>query len=184
MAIPASDQQNIYITGFMGCGKTTVGTLLAHKIHWPFKDTDNMIEQKTNLSISQIFKKYNESKFRAIEKEIVSEVCQLHNHVISLGGGAVLSFENWNKISSTGFTVTLSFPPEIIYSRLTLDSERPLLNNSNNDRLEVIKKLIKKRRPFYQKTDLYLHSNSALKSSTIVDQIISHLTSKNWFNNL
>lgn len=163
--------------GFMGCGKTTVGSLLAEKLNCPFKDTDAIIEKKIGLSIFQIFEKQGEEKFRYYEKEVISEICQLHNQIIALGGGAVLSSENWNKISSTGFTITLSFSPEILISRLKQDSKRPLLHSSNN-RMQLIKELIEKRQSYYHKADLYLHFDSAPESDIIVKKIISHLISK------
>ena len=178
MAELLPSEKNIYIMGFMGCGKTTIGSLLARKLQRPFNDTDSIIEKKTELSISQIFNYYGEARFRALEKQVISELCHLKKQVIALGGGAVLSSENWNRISSTGFTVTLSYPPEIIASRLKSDVNRPLLSIRNSeDKLKKIKELMKKRTPYYRKADFYLHSDSSLEASEIVDKIISHLTS-------
>jgi len=165
--------------GFMGCGKTTVGTQLAEKLNRPFKDTDIIIEKKTGLSVSDIFKTYGENKFRAIEKEIISEVSQLKNYVIALGGGAVMFSENWEKISSTGITVTLSCSPEIISSRLKKDSTRPLVNSSSKNNVQFIKDLVRKRKPYYKKADLYLHSDTALEPDNIADKIILYLNSEN-----
>ncbi len=179
MATLFPEKQNIYIMGFMGCGKTTIGSLLARKLKRPFKDTDIIIEKKTELSIPQIFAYYGEKEFRTLEKQVISEICTLKNQVIALGGGAVLFSENWDNISATGITVTLSYPPEIILSRLKSDSYRPLLKYSTDkDKLIRIKELMKEREPFYLKADLYLHSDSSFKTQVMVDKIISHLTTK------
>lgn len=181
MQISLPENQNLYIMGFMGCGKTSVARLLAKKLNTQFKDTDQIIEQKYSLSISRIFNEYGESEFRKIEKDVITEVSQLKNHVISLGGGSVLDQDNWNFISSSGFTVTLSLPLEIISSRLKSDFKRPLLQI---DKLGKIKKLMEERIPFYKKADLYLHSDSAFASMALVDRIIAHLKSQNWINDL
>jgi len=176
------DKQNIYIMGFMGCGKTTVGAFLAEKLNRPFIDTDTIIQEKTGLAISDIFKKYGETDFRTIEKDVVSEVSKLAGCIIALGGGAVLLSENWENISSTGFTVALSFSPEIISFRLKKDTKRPLLNNNSKNRLKNIKDIMGKRIPLYKKADLYLHYEKTLSPDMIADTIISHLNAKNWLN--
>ncbi len=174
-----SEHNNIYMMGFMGCGKTTVGTQLAEKLNRPFKDTDTIIEKKTGLSVSAIFNTYGEKKFRVIEKEVISEVSQLKNNVIALGGGTVLFSENWEKISSTGITVTLSLSPEIIFSRLRKDSSRPLVNSSSKNSVQFIRNLMRERKPYYKKADLYLHSDTDQEPDTIVNKILLYLDSEN-----
>lgn len=176
------DIQNIYIMGFMGCGKTTVAALLAEKLNWPFKDTDTLIEQKTRLSIPQIFAKDGEAIFRDYEKKMISELSQVLHQVIALGGGAVMDTENWEKISTTGFTITLSFSPDIIAARLKQDKTRPLLPGGRVNRLQAISDLLKKRQPCYRKADFYLHFDAILEPNAIVDKILSYLTREQMVN--
>lgn len=182
MLTTSPDKQNIYIMGFMGCGKTTVGAFLAEKLNRPFIDTDTFIEEATGCAVSDIFEKYGETHFRAIEKEVISEVGKLKTYVVALGGGAVLLSENWENISSSGFTVALSFSPKIILSRLKKGTKRPLLNKNNKNRLKHIKDLMEERKPFYQRAALYLHYDKTLRPEIIADTIISHLNTKNWLN--
>ncbi|HIE23183.1 MAG TPA: dephospho-CoA kinase, partial [Candidatus Korarchaeota archaeon] len=85
---------NVYIVGFMGSGKSTVGRLLAERMGMEFIDTDELIEKKTEISIEELFKRFGEDFFREIEARILFEVSKTLGVVVACGGGVVLRDEN------------------------------------------------------------------------------------------
>lgn len=166
-------QGNIYLMGFMGCGKSYVGKLLSERLKWSFIDTDECIVQEAGMSIPEIFEKQGEPAFRKLEKSCVDRVSKLKEHVISLGGGAILDQDNWKNISQSGITVTLSYPAEILASRLVEKSDRPLLNQTEGDkRLHRISDLLKKRKPYYQKADLIMHLNKEVDAERVANALL------------
>ena len=89
-----SEKQNIVLIGMPGCGKTTIGKLIAQSCGKTFVDTDSMITGKTGMTVNDIFKKYGENEFRKLESEAVREASEKVGQVIATGGGAVLRSEN------------------------------------------------------------------------------------------
>ena len=171
-----NDNRNIYLLGFMGTGKTKIGRILAQRLSWPFLDTDEQIQQEAGLSIPEIFKLKGEKGFRQLEKACIIEISQRKRTVISLGGGAVIDPENWELISKSGITITLSYPPEIIFSRINKKTDRPLLDeNRYGEKYERIKILLKTRESFYQRADLILHMNSEVSAKHIAEAILGFL---------
>src|SRR3954469_16239897 len=85
---------SIVLIGYRGCGKTTIGRRLADRWWWPFVDTDDMVVKKAGKSIADIFEQHGEKRFRDLEADAVKEAAKLQEHVIALGGGAVLRQEN------------------------------------------------------------------------------------------
>jgi len=170
-----TDKTNIYLMGYMGCGKSHVGQQLAKFSHRQHLDTDKLIEKKAKMTIPQIFEQKGEKEFRAVEKEIVHQVALLQNHIISLGGGAVMDPENWETISNSGRTITLSYPPEIIMSRLSKKENRPLLNGTQDQtRLNRIKTMLEQRQPYYQRADLVLHFNQVISVDDIAKMLLTY----------
>jgi shikimate kinase len=146
------NNKNVYFMGFMATGKSHVGKAFAKLVHWPFLDTDQLIEVQAGASIEMIFKKKGEQFFRKLEKQIVEQVSQKHQHVVALGGGAILDQDNWTRIAESGITVCLEASEELIYNRIYAKSTRPLLSHeSPQELLEKIKLKLDERRPYYQK---------------------------------
>ena len=169
-------QSNIYILGFMGCGKSLVGKLLAGRLDWPYLDTDERIVQERRLSIPRIFEIMGEVGFRQFEKNLIERFSKLRKNVIALGGGSVLDPVNWDLISASGVTVSLDFPVKIIAQRLAGDKERPLLLGTNHrDRMRRIKDLMEQRKPFYQKADLVLQYTGEMTPEAIVNDVLDYL---------
>lgn len=167
---------NIYLIGFMGCGKSRVGKLLSERLGWPFLDTDECIVQEARMTIPEIFEKQGEPAFRKMEKSWVTRVSKLKEHVVSLGGGAILDPVNWENISQSGITVTLSYPPEILASRLAKKTDRPLLNQTTgNERLRRISELMVQREPYYKKADLIIHLNKEVEAERVADALFGFL---------
>ena len=119
-------RNKIYLIGSMGSGKTTIGKMLASKLHLPFIDIDRKIEQKEKMVISDIFKENGENHFRKIESDILKKYSALNEFVISTGGGAVLSQDN-KKILNNGYKIYLKISIDAQYNRVKHRKHRPLL---------------------------------------------------------
>ncbi len=140
--------RNIVLFGFMGCGKTTVGTELAHNTRRELVDTDALIEQSEGMSISEIFATHGESYFRDREHEICCELAARERLIISAGGGALTFRRNIDALRKGCELVLIDVPPEVIYERLKYDTTRPLLQSG--DMLTAIRDLYARRDAIYR----------------------------------
>jgi shikimate kinase len=145
---------NIYLVGFMGTGKTSVGCALAKSKKWNFVDLDELISLKQQRSISDIFAKDGEPYFRKVEKKILQEVSTQKHFVVSCGGGIVLDKENIKLMKQTGKIICLSASAKEIFKRVSGNSKRPLL--AGNDPLKRIELLLKMRAPYYLQADNFI----------------------------
>jgi shikimate kinase len=172
----AENNRHIYLMGFMGCGKTKIGELLAKLLNRPFIDTDTCIVEETGLSINEIFERRGEQGFREIEKTVVGRLSKTDGCVISLGGGSVINPENWEHITKSGITITLSYPPEILMARLDRKKDRPLLNKaSGSQRLDLIRDMLEAREPYYRRADLVLHLNREIDAQNLANMLFHFL---------
>lgn len=121
---------NVILCGFMGSGKTTCGRLLAEKMGRNFLDLDEFIEQREDLTVSEIFAKKGEPAFRAMEKQAVQELARASGLVIAAGGGTLLQKENADALRANGVVVLLDASLEAVRERLKGDTARPLLHRS------------------------------------------------------
>src|SRR5438477_12358892 len=113
---------SIFLLGYRGSGKTTIGKRLADRLWQPFVDTDEMIVKRAGMTIKDIFEKHGEQKFRDFETEVVKEVSQLDEHVIALGGGAVLREANRAAIKSKPHKlIYLRCAAKLLYDRIHAD---------------------------------------------------------------
>jgi len=142
----------LYVVGFMGCGKTTVGRLVAKQLGWRFADIDEDIEGREQMTIPEIFDKRGESEFRKIESEVlnrrVHEVARGVPWVISVGGGCYAQADNYELIQNHGLTIWLDCPLEMVKARIAHSTHRPLARD-----LEQLVKLYEERRPCYERAD-------------------------------
>lgn len=141
-------KKNIILCGFMGCGKSTVGALLAKKTGMAFIDLDSYIEKKQGMTVSDIFEKYGEPRFRELEREAARELSQKSSMVIAAGGGTLTFQENVDTLRTSGKIILLDLPLDTVAKRLENDTTRPLLNRP--DKLEAMKALFEKRLPIYK----------------------------------
>ncbi len=158
--------KNIILTGFMGVGKTSVGTRLAKDLGYTFVDTDELIEADQNLAITSIFAKFGEPYFREIEAKIIRDVTQRESQVVSTGGGAVIWDMNRDAFRKAGLVVCLTARPEVIYERIKQETHRPLLQTA--DPLAKIRELLDSRARFYAQADVTIDT-----SEKSVDDVIS-----------
>ena len=141
--------RNIVLCGFMGCGKTTVGRLLAEKTGRRFVDMDAYIEQKAGMVITSIFQQYGEAEFRRREQNACRELAGQADLVIATGGGALTYPHNAAVLAETGDVVYLIVSPETVLRRLAGDTTRPLL--ARPDKEAAVRELLTARDPLYRR---------------------------------
>jgi shikimate kinase len=163
--------KNIFLCGFMGCGKTTVGQALAEKLGMTFIDMDRQIENTQGESVSDIFKNHGEAYFRALETKTAKELSLMNGVVVATGGGAVMSSENVEAFKSGGIVVLIDVPVEVIALRLHDDTTRPLLKKP--DKNEVMRSLYLERMPIYRSAADFTVSNSDNRACQLIaDEIL------------
>jgi shikimate kinase len=143
----------IYVVGFMGAGKSTVGRHLAHRLGWSFFDTDHEIEAAEKTTIAQIFSTRGEPEFRRIESEIlrqhVRSIERGHPAVLALGGGAYTIAANRDLLANNGITVWLDCPFETVQHRVAQANHRPLARDP-----QAFAELYRARREWYSLADI------------------------------
>jgi len=165
---------NIVLTGPMGSGKSTVGKRIAQMQKFDFIDTDDLIEKDAGCSISEIFEQEGESGFRRREALIAQQVALLDNHVISTGGGIVLSNDNLRHLRTNGSLVYLSGSIDTLYSHVQDSSKRPLLQGK--DPRDQLKSIVEARLERYTLFDSMV-SIDGKSQNQIASEIVQKLTS-------
>ncbi len=140
--------KTIVLIGMMGSGKTTVGKALAEKLSVNFIDLDKEIENKQNMTISDIFSNFGQEYFRKIEYITLKKIFEPENLVISFGGGTFENAEIQRNVLKNSNVIFLIASPEIIYERIKNDKSRPLLKNNMN--IEKINELLEMRNKNYK----------------------------------
>ena len=143
----------IILIGYMGAGKTTVGKALAKELGIIFYDLDWYIENRMRKSIAQIFAERGEEGFRKIEYNMLHEVAEFENVIISCGGGTPCFFDNMDYLNQQGQVVYLKADPEVLYKHLAMSkNDRPLLRGKSPEQLVTfISEQLEKREPYYTK---------------------------------
>lgn len=154
----------VFLIGFMGSGKTTLGKKIAQKLSWDFVDLDHLIESESGMPIPEYFRTQGEEKFRVLERNILLKSLEMEKTIVGAGGGTPCFFDNIEKMNEKGITIYLKLPAKALYHRLmqTNISERPALQGlSGDDLLHFIEKKLEERSSFYEKA---LHHVSPLKN--------------------
>lgn len=161
---------NIILIGFMGCGKTSIGSKLSFRLHRNFIDTDKQIEKKQGRAISDIFREEGEVFFRQLETECLKDLLgQQNNSIIAVGGGLPLQKENRELLHRLGYLIYLQVTPDTIYKRLRSDTTRPLLQGDNpRDR---IAELLNRRSSVYTATADMVMDTDGKEFEQIMDEI-------------
>ena len=160
----------IYLTGFMGAGKTTIGKELAAKLALPVYDTDQEIEKREGKTIASIFAVEGESRFRELESQMLKELPK-EDCIITTGGGIILKEENRNWLKENGLSVYLHCDPDEIAKRLENDETRPLLSG---ERKKELHELFYSRLPLYREAEWTLETTGKTVSY-IIDEIIRRI---------
>ena len=145
--------KRIILIGYMGAGKTTIGKALSKELGATFYDLDWYIESRMRKTVAQIFAERGEEGFRKIEHNMLHEVAEFENVIISCGGGTPCFFDNMDYMNGQGETVYLQASPDVLYNHLKMGkTERPLLKNKTPEEMQVfIAEQLEKREPYYSK---------------------------------
>lgn len=160
--------KSIFLIGFMGAGKTTIGKELGEYLAFPVLDMDAEIEIQEEKSINNIFEQDGEAYFRKLETKMLQKL-HSENIIITTGGGVVTREENRKLLKEKGNVFFLFATPEEIMMRLEQDESRPLLKG---DKEQKIKKLYEERMTFYQETADYVIDTSGKEVVDIVREIV------------
>ena len=161
--------ENIYLVGFMGCGKSTIAEKLSKEINFKHIDTDSIIEEQNSMSISEIFKNKDEKYFRNEEYKILEKILNQKRIVVSTGGGFVCRRDIMNKINKNNLSIYLKLSADNLYKRLKSNyKKRPLLSNIKKEKLkEFINNLLIKREEFYTKSRIIIDCNELNKKEIL-----------------
>ena len=125
--------RNLVLIGLMGAGKSTVGRLLAERLHRPFADTDAIVEEEAGLSVAEVFAQHGERAFRDLESEAVRRVSALRGQVIAVGGGAVSTPGNATQLRMSGDLVLLDADPAVLAGRVAGEAaSRPMVADADD----------------------------------------------------
>ena len=168
---------NLFLIGYRGSGKTTVAEQLGVLLEWPWVDADLELEKRAGKSIQQIFAESGENEFRELESAVVAELAQRNNHVIALGGGAVLREQNLAALHGRGKMIFLRAKPETLHERVLADpatsARRPNLTTAGG--LEEIRELLAARTPVYERSASLTIDTDGLSPAEIARDIIAAL---------
>ena len=166
----------IFLTGYMGAGKTTLGKAFARKLNLPFVDLDWYMEERFDKTVGELFVERGEAGFRELEKNMLHEVGAFEDVVISTGGGAPCFFDNMDFMNRNGKTVFLNVHPDVLFRRLRVaKQQRPILQGKQDDELkEFIIRALEKRTPFYSQAQ-YVFNADELEDRSQIEKSVEKL---------
>lgn len=152
----------VFLIGYMGCGKTTLGEVLARQMGVPFIDLDEYIERQQGMTIVEIFASEGEERFRQLETAALGEVAAMDGVIIACGGGTPCHGNNMTLMNEMGVTVWLTTSPERITARLLLPEQRvkrPKFNDLPDEAfLPLVQRELERRSPYYNQASLQFDS--------------------------
>ena len=165
----------IFLIGYMGAGKTTLGKAFAREMGLEFIDLDWYIEERFHKTVQQLFSERGEQGFRELEQKMLHEVAEFEDVVISAGGGTPCFFDNMDYMNACGDTVFLQVEPEVLFRRLKVaKQQRPLLaNKSDEELMNFICEALQKRHPFYSQAKLLFRADELEDKSQIQTSVDS-----------
>jgi len=173
----------IFLLGFMGSGKSTLGPILANTLGYDFYDIDALIEKKAQKKIVDIFRDDGEKIFRALERDTLQETTLLQQSIVALGGGTITNEENFQIARRHGILLYLKLSPKEIIQRVQRRNDRPMLKDEHGNQLKGeallrrIEALLAAREPFYTRADIVVEAE-AMRIGTTVDRIVKLLNER------
>ena len=165
----------IFLIGFMGCGKSHWGRQLAAQMKIPYFDLDEVISEREQKSVTEIFAACGEEAFRVKEKEVLEDLIDQHpSMVLSCGGGTPCFFNNIERMKKYGLVVWLNTHVEIILSRLMKEkAERPLIRNiADDDMRSYIVRKLNERRMYYEQADVIIDNENSIPVPEFIQTIL------------
>lgn len=163
----ALGSRNLVLVGLMGAGKSAIGRLVAQALSVPFVDADHEIERVSRMSISDLFARYGEDEFRALEARVMKRLLRSGPRVISTGGGAYINERTRRHIKRGGLTVWLKADLDVLWERVNKRDTRPLLKTENPK--QTLENLMNARYPIYAEADLTVLSRDVRKEEVVED---------------
>jgi shikimate kinase len=166
----------IFLVGYMGSGKSTVGKMISARLGFQLIDLDAFIETRFHKTIAQLFDEKGENEFRNLEHALLREVCGFEDTVIATGGGAACFHGNMSLMNESGLTVYLRVPVDILAERLKYGrSQRPLISQKSDEELHAfIEDMLQMRDPFYAQAQMTVDSRAVLDFG-FVDDIVARV---------
>ena len=157
-------KKNLVFLGMMGSGKSSIGYLVSKKLNLSFVDIDNLIEEKIQMSVSEIFREKGENYFRDIEEEITLKALKNIGEVISLGGGGFINNRIRKEVLANNYSFWLNWDESVLLKRIESSKKRPLAFRSTN---QEIRQLIKMRAKIYSKAKFKINCNKLTKAEIV-----------------
>ncbi|WP_027167522.1 shikimate kinase [Mesorhizobium sp. WSM3224] len=174
--IEALGSRSIIFVGLMGAGKTAIGRKVAMMLALPFMDSDQEIESVSRMTVPELFERYGEPEFRALEQRVILRLLENGPQVLSTGGGAFMNAQTREAISAHGVSVWLKADLDLLMERVSKKQNRPLLKNP--DPRGVLERLMSERYPVYATADLTVPTRDDRKeiiAAEVVAALCAHL---------
>jgi len=170
-------RRSIVFVGLMGAGKTAIGRKVAGMLGLPFIDSDHEIENVSRMSIADLFERYGEGEFRALEQRVILRLLTENGpQVLSTGGGAFMNAQTRAAVAEHGVSVWLKAELDLLMERVSKKQDRPLLRNDNPR--GVLQRLMEERYPVYATADTTVVTRDERKdviASEVVEALAAHL---------
>lgn len=151
----------VVFVGLMGAGKTAIGRKVAKILDLPFVDSDHEIESVSRMTVADLFERYGEPEFRALERRVIARLVEEGSRVVSTGGGAFMNEETRRAVAAHGVSVWLKADLDLLMERIAKNRNRPLLKNA--DPRAVMQRLMHERYPVYGLADIVVQTRDDSK---------------------
>jgi shikimate kinase len=169
-------RRSVVFVGLMGAGKTAIGRKVAGTLGLPFIDSDHEIESVSRMTIPELFERYGEAEFRALEQRVILRLLENGPQVLSTGGGAFINAQTREAVQAHGVSMWLKADLDLLMERVSKKQNRPLLKNDNPR--AVLARLMDERYPVYGLADITVLTRDERKeviAAEAVDALSRHL---------
>ena len=168
--------RSVVFVGLMGAGKTAIGRKVAALLDLPFIDSDQEIEQVSRMTIPELFERYGEPEFRALESRVIQRVLESGPQVLSTGGGAFMNAQTRGLIATQAVSIWLKADLDVLFARVAKKQNRPLLKTE--DPKATLRRLMDERYPVYAAANVTVHTRDERKDvivGEVMDALAGHL---------
>jgi shikimate kinase len=168
--------RSVVFVGLMGAGKTAIGRKVAALLDLPFIDSDQEIEQVSRMTIPELFERYGEPEFRALEQRVIQRVLETGPQVLSTGGGAFMNAQTRGLIAAQAVSIWLKADLDVLFARVAKKQNRPLLKTE--DPKATLRRLMDERYPVYAEANVTVYTRDERKDvivGEVLDALAGHL---------